>query len=200
MCSLNQLYLTEEQHVHSTPQVSVLARGAFAVGTGTSETGHWVGELASPPLAQVAPLWGCRGWHRAHGAHQTDRGLQTACDHNQQWQRTMNPIIYKKTVQVSFGFTLLSLFTPTLLLRGSTERTWPYGYSRQPDVFIVPRATLLFMLYSLEGRSASSCSLFPTDCTFREQGDILNKVTNSRGRERNGYSRINSFSLGTMLM
>lgn len=38
MCSLNQIYLTEK-HVRSTPQVSVLAQGPFAVGTGTSDAG-----------------------------------------------------------------------------------------------------------------------------------------------------------------
>lgn len=39
---------------------------------------------------------------------------QTACDHNQQWQRTMNAIIYKNTVQVSFSLSLLRLFTLAL--------------------------------------------------------------------------------------
>lgn len=128
---------------------------------------HWVRELASPPLAQVAPLGGVGADTGLMESTRQTGAYQTACDHNQQWQRTMNPIIYKKTVQVSFGFSLLRLFTPTLLLRGSMEGTWPCRYSRQQDVFIVPRATLLFMLYSLQAWSESSCSLFPTNCTFQ---------------------------------
>lgn len=61
MCSLNQLYLTEEQHVHSTPQVSVLAQGPFAVGTGTSDAGP-LGQGAgiTTPGTSWSP-WGHRG-------------------------------------------------------------------------------------------------------------------------------------------
>lgn len=129
--------------------------------------GHWVRELASPPLAQVAPLGGVEADTGLMESTRQTGAYQTACDHNQQWQRTMNPIIYKKTVQVSFGSSLLCLFTPTPLRRGSMEGTWPCGYSCQQDVFTVPRATLQFTLYSLEAWSASSCSLFPTNCTFQ---------------------------------
>lgn len=126
--------------------------------------GHRVRKLASSPLAQVAPLGGVGADTGLMGSTRQTGAYQTACDHNQQWQRTMNAIIYKNTVQVSFSLSLLRLFTPTLLLRGCMEGLWPCRYSRQQDVFIEPRATLLFMLY--QAWSVSSCSLFPTNCTF----------------------------------
>lgn len=85
--------------------------------------GLWVRELASPPLAHVAPLGGVGADTGLMESTRQTGAYQTACDHNQQWQRTMNPIIYKKTVQVSFAFSLLRLFTPTLPLRGSMEGT-----------------------------------------------------------------------------
>lgn len=107
--------------------------------------GHQVRELASSPLAQVAPLGGVGADTGLMESSRQTGAYQTACDHNQQWQRTMNAIIYKKTVQVSFSFSLLRLFTPTLFLRGSMKGLWPCQYSRQQGVFIVPRATLLFI-------------------------------------------------------
>lgn len=128
--------------------------------------GHRVRKLASSPLAQVAPLGGVGSDTGLMGSTRQTGAYQTACDHNQQWQRTMNAIIYKNTVQVSFSLSLLRLFTPTLLLQGSMEGLRPCRYSRQQDVFIVPRATLLFMLYCHRASSVSSCSLSPTNCTF----------------------------------
>lgn len=128
--------------------------------------GHRVRELASSPLAQVAPLGGVGADTRLMESTRQTGAYQTACDHNQQWQRTMNAIIYKNIVQVSFSFSLLRLFTPTLLLRGSMEGLWPCRYSRQQDIFIAPRATRLFMLYCRQAWRVSSCSLFPTNCTF----------------------------------
>lgn len=80
--------------------------------------GHRVRELASSPLAQVAPLGGVGADTGLMGSTRQTGAYQTACDHNQQWQRTMNAIIYKNTVQVSFSLSLLRLFTLTLLLRG----------------------------------------------------------------------------------
>lgn len=128
--------------------------------------GHRVRELASSPLAQVAPLGGVGADTGLMGSTRQTGAYQTACDHNQQWQRTMNAIIYKNTVQVSFGLSLLRLFTLTLLSRGGMEGLWPCRYSRQQDFFIVPRATLLFMLYCHQPWSASSCSFGPTNWTF----------------------------------
>lgn len=81
--------------------------------------GHWVRELASSPLAQVAPLGGVGADTRLMGRTRQTGAYQTACDHNQQWQRTMNAIIYKNTVQVSFSLSLFCLFTLALFLEGS---------------------------------------------------------------------------------
>lgn len=129
--------------------------------------GHRVRKLASSPLAQLAPLGGVGADTRLMGSTRQTGAYQTACDHNQQWPRTMNAIIYKNTVQVSFSLSLLRLFTPTLLLQGSMEGLWPCRYSRQQDCsHAVPRASLLFMLYRQQAWSGSSCSLFPTNCTF----------------------------------
>ncbi|KAK5902658.1 hypothetical protein CesoFtcFv8_007894 [Champsocephalus esox] len=83
--------------------------------------GHRVRKLASSPLAQLARLGGVGADTRLMGSTRQTGAYQTACDHNQQWPRTMNAIIYKNTVQVSFSLSLLRLFTPTLLLRGSME-------------------------------------------------------------------------------
>ena len=80
--------------------------------------GHRVRELASSPLAQLAPLGGAGADTGLMGSTRQTGAYQTACDHNQQWQRTMNAIIYKNTVQVSFSLSLLRLFTPTLLFAG----------------------------------------------------------------------------------
>lgn len=128
--------------------------------------GHRVRELASSPLAQVAPLGGVGADTGLMGSTRQTGAYQTACDHNQQWQRTMNAIIYKNTVQVSFGLSLLRLFTLALLSQGSMEGLWPCRYSRQQDFLKVPKATLLFMLYCHRAWSVSSCSFFPTNCTF----------------------------------
>lgn len=104
MCSLNQLYLTAEQHAHSTPRVCELAQGPFAPDVGSSDAGgHRVRELASSPLAQLAPLGGVGADTGLMGRTRQTGAYQTACDHNQQWRRTMNAIIYKNTVQVSFS-------------------------------------------------------------------------------------------------
>lgn len=81
--------------------------------------GHQVRELASSPLAQVAPLGGIGADTGLMGSTRQTGAYQTACDHNQQWQRTMNAIIYKNTVQVSLSPCLLRLFTLTLLSEGS---------------------------------------------------------------------------------
>lgn len=130
--------------------------------------GHRVRELASSPLAQVAPLGGVGADTGLMGSTRQTGAYQTACDHNQQWQGTMNAIIYKNTVQVSFSLSLLRLFTPTLLSRGGVEGLWPCGCSRQRDVFTVPRATLLFMLQHHQALALSSCSYsLPTNGTFR---------------------------------
>lgn len=83
--------------------------------------GHQVRELASSPLAQVAPFGGVEADTGLMERTRQTGAYKTACDHNQQWQRTMNAIIYKNTVQVSFSFSLLRPFTPTLLLWGSVE-------------------------------------------------------------------------------
>ena len=166
MCSLNQLYLTAEQHAHSTPWVSELAQGPFAPGAGTSYAGgHQVRELASSPLAQVAPLGGVGADTGLMGSTRQTGAYQTACDHNQQWQRTMNAIIYKNTVQVSLSRSLLRLFTLTLVSRGSVEGLWPCGYSRQQDCFRAPRAAPPFILHRHQARSVRSCSFFTTNCT-----------------------------------
>lgn len=45
------------------------------------------------------------------------------------------------------------------------EGLWPCRCSRQQDVFIVPKATLLFMLCRHQAWPASSCSLLLTNCT-----------------------------------
>lgn len=129
-----------------------------ATGSGSWHPHPWHNLL---PFGGVGADTGLMGSTRQTGAY------QTACDHNQQWQRTMNAIIYKKTVQVSFSLSLLRLFTPTLLLRGSMEGLWTCRYSRQQDFFILPRATLLFMLHRHQAWSGFSCSLFPTNCTFQ---------------------------------
>lgn len=129
--------------------------------------GHQVRELASSPLAQVAPLGGVGADTGLMGSTRQTGAYQTACDHNQQWQRTMNAIICKNTVQVSFGLSLLRLFTLALVSRGSIEGLWPCRYSRQQDFFIAPRATLLFVLYCHQDRSVSSCSFISTKWTFR---------------------------------
>lgn len=139
--------------------------------------GHRVRELASSPLAQVAPLGGVGADTGLMGSTRQTGAYQTACDHNQQWQRTMNAIIYKNTVQVSFSLSLLRLFTPTLLLRGSMEGLWPCRHSRQQDVFIVPRATLLFMLYHHQAWSVSSCSLFLPTAHFDERSREIIKLS-----------------------
>lgn len=128
--------------------------------------GHQVRELASSPLAQVAPLGGVGADTGLMGSTRQTGAYQTACDHNQQWQRTMNAIIYKNTVQVSFGLSLLRLFTLALVSRGSMEGLWPCRCSRQQDFFIAPRATLLFMLYCHQAWSVSSCSFVPTKWMF----------------------------------
>lgn len=97
--------------------------------------GHRVRELASSPLAQVAPLGGVGADTGLMGSTRQTGAYQTACDHNQQWQRTMNAIIYKNTVQVSHSLSLLRLFTLALRLQGSMEGLWPCRYSRQRDLF-----------------------------------------------------------------
>lgn len=81
--------------------------------------GHWVRELASSPLAQVAPLAGVGVDTRLMVSTRQTGAYQTACDHNQQWQRTMNAIIYKNTVQVSFSLSPLRLFTLALFRGGA---------------------------------------------------------------------------------
>lgn len=144
-------------------------RDRFLLAWARQTRGHRVRELASSPLAQVAPLGGVGADTGLMGSTRQTGAYQTACDHNQQWQRTMNAIIYKNTVQVSFSLSLLRLFTPTLLSRGSTEGLWPCRYSRQQDVFREPRATTLFMLYCHQAWSASSCSLFLTNCTVWQE-------------------------------
>lgn len=56
-------------------QQAVIAQGPFALGTGTSDgrpLGQRAGILTS---GTIFSPWGCRGWHWAHGEHQTDRGL-----------------------------------------------------------------------------------------------------------------------------
>lgn len=106
--------------------------------------GHQVRELASSPLAQVAPLGGIGADTGLMGSTRQTGAYQTACDHNQQWQRTMNAIIYKNTVQVSLRLCLLRLFTLPLLSRGSMGGLWPCRYSRQQDFSTVPRTSLLF--------------------------------------------------------
>lgn len=148
--------------------------------------GHQVRELASSPLAQVAPLGGVGADTGLMESTRQTGAYQTACDHNQQWRRTTNAIIYKNIVQDSFSFSLLRLFTPTPILRGSMEGLWPCRYSRQQDVFIVPRASLLFMLYCWRVCSVTSCSLFPTNCTFwREvKGDTLNTVAREEKKQK----------------
>lgn len=65
--------------------------------------GHWVRELASSPLAQAAPLRGVGADTGPMVSTRQTGAYQTACDHNQQWQGTMDAIIYKNTVQVSFS-------------------------------------------------------------------------------------------------
>lgn len=74
-----------------------------------------VRELASSPLAQVAPLGGVGADTELMGSTRQTGAYQTACDHNQQWQRTMNAIIYQNTVQVSLSLRVLRLFTLTPL-------------------------------------------------------------------------------------
>lgn len=106
--------------------------------------GHQVRELASSPLAQVAPLGGIGADTGLMGSTRQTGAYQTACDHNQQWRRTMNAIIYKNTVQVSLRLCLLRLFTLPLLSRGSMGGLWPCRYSRQQDFSMVPRTSLLF--------------------------------------------------------
>lgn len=118
--------------------------------------GHWVRELASSPLAQVAPLGGVRADTRLMGSTRQTGAYQTACDHNQQWHRTMNAIIYKNTVQVSFGLSLFRLFTLTPLLQG--EHWGAVTLSVQSSA--VPRVTLIFMLYRHQAWSVSNCTLF----------------------------------------
>lgn len=89
-------------------QHAVIAQGPFALGTGTSDRRP----LGQRALAQFAPLGtvgadtGLMESTRQTGAY------QTACNYIQQWQRTMNPIIYMKTVQVSFGFTIYACLLP----------------------------------------------------------------------------------------
>lgn len=106
---------TARPHSTSWPRVRLLL--AWACQT----LDHRVRELASSPLAQVAPLGGVGADTRLMGSTRQTGAYQTACDHNQQWQRTMNAIIYKNAVQVSFRRPLLRLFTPTLLSPGSME-------------------------------------------------------------------------------
>lgn len=125
--------------------------------------GHQVRELASSPLAQVAPIGGIVADTGLMGSTRQTGAYQTACDHNQQWQRTMNAIIYKNTVQVSFGLSLLRLFTLALFLQGSMGRLWPCWCSRQEDFFIAPRAALPFMLYCLSSFGADE---YPAAASF----------------------------------
>lgn len=108
--------------------------------------GHQVRELASSPLAQVAPFGGVEADTRLMESTRQTGAYKTACDHNQQWQRTMNAIIYKNTVQVSFSFSRLRLFTPTLLLRGQHGGIVTLSVQSSAGRFIVPRAILLCML------------------------------------------------------
>lgn len=189
------------------PESSSWPRDRLLLAWARQTRGHRVRELASSPLAQVAPLGGVGGDTRLMGSTRQTGAYQTACDHNQQWQRTMNAIIYKNTVQVSFSVSLLRLFTPTLVLRGSMEGLWPCRCGRQQDVFIVPRATLLFMLYRHQAWSVSSCSLFPTNCTFwwQVKGDTSNwveQIFSSFSQEMKMYKtawKWIGFSLGAVL-
>lgn len=151
MCSLNRLYVTATQHAHSTPRVSELARGPVAPGVGTSDAGppgQGAGILtpgtSRSPRGRKGADTGLMGSTRQTGAY------QTACDHNQQRPRTMNAIIYKNTVQVSSGLSLLRLFTLTLRSRGgvggavtlsaqssaglSAQRPGPLRRSRSVDI------------------------------------------------------------------
>ncbi|KAI9518181.1 hypothetical protein NQZ68_039385 [Dissostichus eleginoides] len=89
--------------------------------------GHRVRKLASSPLAQLAPLGGVGADTRLMGSTRQTGAYQTACDHNQQWPRTMNAIIYKNTVQHGGAVTL--------------------SVQSSAGLFTVPRASLLFMLY-----------------------------------------------------
>lgn len=109
------------------PKSPCWRRDHFLLARVRQMRGHWVRELASPPLAQVAPLGGVGADTGLMESTRQTGAYQTACDHNQQWQRTMNPIIYKKTVQVSFGFSLLRLFTPTLFCRAAWRGRDPVG-------------------------------------------------------------------------
>lgn len=109
------------------PKSPCWRRDHFLLARVRQMRGHWVRELASPPLAQVTPLGGVGADTGLMESTRQTGAYQTACDHNQQWQRTMNPIIYKKTVQVSFGFSLLRLFTPTLFCRAAWRGRDPVG-------------------------------------------------------------------------
>lgn len=164
--------------------------------------GHRVRELASSPLAQVAPLGGVGADTGLMGSTRQTGAYQTACDHNQQWQRTMNAIIYKNTVQVSFSLSLLRLFTLTLLLRGSMEGLWPCRYGRQQDFFfsfMVPRATLLFMLCCYRAWSVSSCSAFPTQVHILTKGQGRHIRLKRAGQMCKTAWKWMGFSLGAVL-
>lgn len=56
-------------------RVSELAQGPFAPGLGTSDTGPPGQGAGILTPGTSCSLRGRRGWHRAHGEHQTDRGL-----------------------------------------------------------------------------------------------------------------------------
>lgn len=108
--------------------------------------GQWVRELASSPLAQVAPFRGIGADTRPMVSTRQTGAYQTACDHNQQWQRTINAIIYNNTVQVSFSFSLLRLFTFTLFCWATWRGCDPVGkvgsrtFSQSPQLPCQPRS------------------------------------------------------------
>lgn len=158
MCSLNQLYLTVEQHAHSTPRVSELARGLFAPGVGTSDVG---------PLGQGAgiltpgtscSLWGRRSWHQAHGEHQTDRGLPNSLWPSPTVSRNNECNYWQEHSPSVFWAPRYYACLLSLAVAGGMERLWPCRYSRQQDLFIAPRATPLFMFYCHDAPRESSCS------------------------------------------
>lgn len=89
-------------------QHAVIAQGPFALGTGTSDRRP----LGQRALAQFAPRGAVGADTRLMESTRQTGAYQTACNYIQQWQRTMNPIIYKKTVQV---FPLVSPYYACLL-------------------------------------------------------------------------------------
>lgn len=131
--------------------------------------GHRVRELASSPLAQAATLGGVGADTGLMGCTRQTGAYQTACGHNQQCQRTMNAIIYEKTVQVSHSGSphpvcLLSLPFCRGVWRGSDLSGT--AISRAFSQSVQGQGEPAILLYRHQARRVSSWTLLATKCTF----------------------------------